>query len=139
MKHIRILEEWRDIKGYLHIKLTKDGTGKRYATHRLVAEAFCPNPENLPCVNHCNERRDDNKAFNLDWVSVKENNNYGEHGKRCAAVHCKKVLCIETGVIYESLREAERLTGFSHGNISQCCNGKSKTCGGYLWEFIEVN
>ena len=49
----------------------------------------------------------------------------------------KKVLCVETGKVYESIREAERLTGVSHSNISKCCIGKLKSAGGFHWQYID--
>ena len=48
----------------------------------------------------------------------------------------KKVLCVETGEIFESVHEAQRKTGISQGNISQVCNGKRKTIGGFHWKFL---
>lgn len=174
MKHIRTLEEWRDIKGYegLYqvsdlgrvkrlagldarghmrqerilkgisrnsykvVNLSKDGKRESFYIHRLVAEAFIPNPDNLPEVNHCNERRDDNKAFNLDWVSAKENMNYGFRTERAIKNRCKKVLCIETNIVYPSTSEAGRQTGINQSGISRCCNGAYKTAGGYHWEYV---
>lgn len=56
-------------------------------------------------------------------------------GKKPA--NCKKVLCVETGEIFESTREAQRMTGIAQGNISAACNGKLKTTGGYHWEYIQ--
>ena len=53
-------------KGYLVVKLCKDGKQKAYKVHRLVADAFIPNPENLPQVNHINEDKTDNRAENLE-------------------------------------------------------------------------
>ncbi len=49
----------------------------------------------------------------------------------------RAVLCVETGITYVSTREAQRLTGADHGDISKCCNGKKKTCGGFHWRFSD--
>lgn len=176
MKHIKTLEEWKDIKGYegiyqvsdlgrvrsldrlsangrrlkgqflkpyksrggyLQVELCKDGKGKPFYVHQLVATAFCPNPDNLPFVNHCNERKDDNKAFNLDWCSAKENNNYGTRNQRALKSIRKRVRCIETGIVYESVSEAAKAIGITQGALSNCLAGRTKTCGGYHWEYIK--
>lgn len=67
--------------GYARVDLSKDGKRKMYCVHRLVAEAFVPNCENKPQVNHIDENRSNNNANNLEWVTNKENCNYGTHNK----------------------------------------------------------
>ena len=62
-------------KGYLKVGLTKDGIRSMFRVHRLVAEAFIPNPDNKPEVDHINGDRKDNRAENLRWMTHKENNN----------------------------------------------------------------
>ncbi len=74
----RVLKPQRDGKGlYLHIGLWKDGKSKPRNIHRLVAEAFIPNPNNLPEVNHKDENKLNNSVSNLEWCDHKYNNNYG--------------------------------------------------------------
>ena len=68
--------------GYLIVKLSKQGKVFQFLVHRLVAEAFVPNPENKPEVNHLNELKNDNRACNLAWVTRKENINYGTRTQR---------------------------------------------------------
>ena len=58
---------------YPMIGLIKDGERKRYLVHRLVAETYIPNPDNLPQVNHINGVRDDNRVENLEWVTASDN------------------------------------------------------------------
>ena len=175
MKHIRTLEEWKDIKGYegiyqvsdlgrvrsldridaaghrrkgkmlkpyknkggyICVVLCKNGQTKGFQIHRLVAEAFIPNPDNLPQVNHCNERRDDNKAFNLEWCDAKYNSNYGTHIERSVAGRNKKVHCIETDTVYESITIAAEAVGRKKAALSNCLRGHTLSCGGFHWEYV---
>lgn len=69
-------------KGYLKINLFKEAKCKSMFVHRLVAQAFIPNPNNFPQVNHKNEKRDDNRVENLEWTDNKENMNFGLHNLR---------------------------------------------------------
>lgn len=64
-----------DIGGYVTVALYKGRLSKTYKVHRLVAEAFIPNPQNLPVVDHINTKRDDNRVENLRWCTYKENCN----------------------------------------------------------------
>ena len=66
-------------KGYLKVSLCKNGEIKYYFIHRLVAEMFIPNPNNLPCVNHKDCNTSNNNVNNLEWVTHKENNSYKNH------------------------------------------------------------
>ena len=71
----KILKNIEDYKGYLEVVLTKNGKRKQFKVHRLVAEAFIPNPENKPCIDHINTIKSDNRVENLRWVTYKENSN----------------------------------------------------------------
>lgn len=113
--------------GYLYVSLYKNGEVKCCRVHRIVAQAFIPNPENKATVNHKNEVRDDNRVCNLEWNTYKENIRYSL---------AKRVMCIETGDIYDSIMEAAEKTGIHYTGISQCCNGKIKTAGGFHWCFV---
>lgn len=70
----KILKQYKSNNGYLVTSLTKNS--KKFLTHRLVAQAFIPNPDSLPCVNHINEVKTDNRVENLEWVTHKENLEY---------------------------------------------------------------
>lgn len=117
------------VKGYLKVSLWKNGEEDWPLVHRLVATAFIPNPEGKPEVDHINGKKTDCRACNLRWVSSIENKNNGQS---------KKVLCVETGIVYISAREAERQTGTNNGNIIKCCKGKYKTTGGYHWQYADL-
>lgn len=81
---VRILKTELSKKGYLRVGLTKDGKQKKYLVHRLVAIAFLDNPNNLPDVNHKNECKTDNRLVNLEWMSRRDNMNYGDRTKKAA-------------------------------------------------------
>lgn len=120
-------------KNYLKVFLA----GKEYSIHRLVATAFIPNPNNLPCVNHKDENPSNNCVSNLEWCSYEYNCNYGHRTNKCIDSLGKTVICIETGKTYKSLREAERDTGTPHDGIAKCCNGVWKYAGGLHWKYGE--
>ena len=77
--------------GYLQITLHKNGEHKNFLVHRLVANAFIPNPKNLPEVNHKDEDKTNCNADNLEWCTRKYNINYGTHNQRSAESRRKKV------------------------------------------------
>lgn len=81
---------------YMHVVLCVDGVRKHKSIHRLVAEAFIPNPENKPTVNHKDENPQNNRIDNLEWATIKEQNCYGTRLKRMAEKQSKAVKCIET-------------------------------------------
>ena len=148
-------------RGYLLICLRKNRKVKYFKVHRLVAQAFIPNPNDLPQVNHKNEIKDDNKVENLEWCDAKYNSNYGTRNKRVveakkgiklseetknkiSEAKSKPVLQIDKNtneVIaeYPSLREVERQLGINNSNVSRCCNNKPhhNTAYGFKWKYKE--
>ena len=125
MRTKKILRTYNQ-NGYLHVHLYKNGHRKNWVVHRLVANAFIPNPENLETVNHIDENKMNNNVNNLEWMSRGDNIRYSNY---------KKVFCIETRQSYNTITEAARQTGINYSSISQCCNGKCKTAGGFHWCF----
>lgn len=125
-------------KGYLVSTLClPDGKKKLCQVHRLVMLTFNPiENSDIMQVNHRNEIKDDNRLDNLEWCTNDYNIHYGTALKRSYEhSHKKKVICVETEVIYKSLTEASKQNGIALSNLSNCCNGKIKTCKGYHWEF----
>lgn len=124
-------------KGYLVVSLSKNSVVRNISIHRLVAEAFIPNPKNLPQVNHLNEDKTDNRIENLEWCDNSYNLNYGTRTIRQSLKCSKPVLCVETNIIYKSISEASRLNPpIRQGNITLCCQGKNGTAGGYHWKYV---
>lgn len=112
--------------------------------HRLVAETFIPNVNNLSQVNHKDENTHNNCVDNLEWVEAKTNNNYGTRTKKAIKnrdikniPHFRKVKCIETEQIYPSISEAARTIGVCDTSISRVCKGERKTCKGFHQEFVD--
>ena len=126
------------VRGYLIVTLCKNGIGRSYYLHRLVSTAFIPNPDNLNCVNHRDENKQNNSAENLEWCTAKENTNYGTRNKRISEKLRKPVLCVELNQIFPSLTEAARQLCLSVENLSRVLAGRSKTAGGYHFEFAET-
>lgn len=131
-KKDKIRKQIKTNKGYLRVGLHKDGATTWEYVHRLVAQAFIPNIDNLPQVNHKDENKENNCVDNLEWCTNKYNCSYGSKTESVS----KKVVCVETGVTYTSTREAERLLGVCHTCISSCCNSRRKTAGGFHWKYV---
>ena len=142
----KILKLRSDKKGYLLVNLYKEGKRKTYKVHRLVAQAFIPNPEDKPEVNHKDEDKTNNKVENLEWVTSKEKCNYRTRNERIAKsqTNDKKRskpiygINIRTNerIEFPSTREAER-SGFDHGHIVDCLKGRNKSHKGYKWFYKE--
>ena len=140
----KILKSGKNKKGYLQVALCKEGKLKTFKVHRLVAEAFIPNPDNKPHLDHINTDRTDNRAENLSWVTHKENCNNPitiENYSKCKLGllnHITKpiVQFTKDGKFvrkWDSMIEVERDLGFCSGYISKCCKGKYKTAYGFKW------
>ena len=120
---------------YVHLCNGKAKT-KLLRVHRLVAEAFIPNPNDLPQVNHKDGNKLNNNVDNLEWVTASENQKHSVEVLH-KQFHTRKVMCIETKEVFNSLKEITEKTGINYKHISCCCKGKRQTTGGYHWKYID--
>ena len=93
--HSKILKYRYDAGGYIRIVLCKNGIQKNFSLHRLVAEHFIPNPNNLPQINHKDENKENNCVDNLEWCTPKYNTNYGTRTQRAANTSKGKTFTLE--------------------------------------------
>jgi len=154
----RFLNPVRLSTGYDRVELFNENGSKQLLVHRIVADAFIPNPSNYPCINHKDEIKHNNHVSNLEWCTYKYNVNYGtcqkkrkehtdyksdtriktaiENGKKCG----KPVKCLDSDKneigVYLSAMDAQRKTGIRNQHIIESCKNKSRRAGGYYWEYI---
>lgn len=117
----RLLKPHISNRGYLRIGLNKDKVIKTVGVHRLVAEAFIPNPDNLPQVDHIDGNKLNNTVENLQWISPSDNTK-----KACKGIirRAKPIVCIETGKVYKTIKEANRELHIPEAVISAIIRGE---------------
>lgn len=118
--------------GYERVNLTKDGKYKQYSLHRLVAQAFIPNPNQLPEINHKNYDKMDNRVDNLEWCDRSYNN---KHKRKRIIQLTKKGTKIR---IWNSVEEIENNLGYKAKIIIRCCNKETYYAYGYSWRFYNM-
>ena len=131
------------------IKLRKNSDGyymvnlsnRTYSVHRLVAQAFIPNPNNFPCVNHKDENRKNNNVENLEWCTHKYNNNYGTRIEKVSKKKYKtiKQYDLEGNFIkeWQSIKEVSETMNICKSGIIACAKGIYKQCKGYIWKYAD--
>ncbi len=154
----KYLKPSRNKNGYMMVELFNEKEGKNKLVHRVVAEAFIPNPNNYPQVNHKDENKLNNNVTNLEWCTAKYNMNYGkaaktrhskiDYSKQIYKDSMKKaydvlkksvIQCDPFGNVinkFKSITEASKNTNISRTNIGRSANGKRKTAGGFIWKFM---
>lgn len=141
----QIMKQWL-CKGYLMVSLRNKGNKSNHLVHRVVAENFIPKIESKKFVNHKDENKLNNAAYNLEWVTTIENNNYGTRNERIAKNQMNRNDCSKPILQFtlngefvkewDSIGEACRC-GFNRKGISCVCRGvpNYNTSGGYIWKF----
>ena len=131
---------------YYRINLHKDKEEYTKMVHQLVAEAFVPNPNNLPCINHKDEDKTNNLPENLEWCTTQYNNTYGHAREklRDAVSHPIEQLTMDGQrvAIFRSARELERLSGGKYfarniTKVANCTTTRYNSVYGYRWRFID--
>lgn len=138
----KVLKPKIGTSGYLEVDLRQNGKHQHCRIHRLVAQAFIPNPNNFPIVNHKDENKLNANVNNLEWCNSKYNSNWGTAIERTVNKKSIKIIQIDKDSnkiinVFASSAEAARKTGIGQGHISSCCTGKRKTTGGYRWKYAE--
>ena len=139
----------RDRKGYFAVDLYENGKRTTERVHILVAEAFVPNPDNKPMINHKDGNKHNNNAENLEWVTHKENcehawknglakPSYGMLGKSNpnGGRKGKRIRIVETGEVFESSLDCEKAIHGNNRHINDCLKGRQRTHRGYHFEYV---
>lgn len=135
----RILKCVKNKEGYLKVGLSKNRKRKTYYIHRLVAQTFLPNPNNLPQVNHKDEDKTNNIVENIEYCNSKYNANYGTRTERIQKPILQFTKSGEFVRRWESITQVRKKLGVNKGNITSCLKGKYKTAGGYIWMYAVIN
>jgi len=126
-------------KGYMRFSLSKGNSDTSTVyLHRAIGEAFIPNPNNYPEINHIDEDKSNNQIENLEWCSIKYNRLYGTRVERSSAKSKRKVVGInikdKSVIILEGIVDCIQ-HGLNKSAVSNCAQGLSKSSGGYRWMY----
>ena len=154
----KILKPQLQNNGYLHIKLSQKDKTKCILVHRLVAQVFIPNPNNLPQVNHINEDKTDNRVENLEWCTQKYNINYGNGiskrvktnkengtykkiGEINSKIRSKSILQFSRDNSFirkwDCIMDVQRELGYDNKQICSCLKNRQKTAKGFKWVYAD--
>lgn len=135
----KVLKGQNNGNGYLHVCLyNKEHKCKLVMIHRLVAKAFIPNPENLPQVNHIDERKHNNHADNLEWITSEDNINHGTHNERVGLNNANRIPIYSVDkngevIYYDSARDAVKY--YYDKGIKMCPSGISQALKGKVFTY----
>lgn len=127
------------LRGYARVDLHKNGVSHTYQVHRLVAEAYIPNPNNYTQVNHKDEIKSHNYINNLEWCDAKYNCNYGNRCKRISEAKSKPIYCSTNNTRYDSAQDASASLGLVNKSINRVASGLRKSLHGYHFVYINKN
>lgn len=135
----QLLISVRNRDGYMRVCLHKDSLQYNKCIHRLVAEAFIPNPNNLPMVNHIDEVKTNNRVDNLEWCDAQYNAIYGTAIQRRLEKYKKKVNQYNKDGVFikqwDSPKDAADCLGIDRFHIYHVCKGERRFAGGYIWRY----
>jgi hypothetical protein len=141
----KILKFSHNHKGYNQVILVKDKKPNNQLVHRLVAQAFIPNPNNLPQVNHKDGNKQNNCVDNLEWITNKDNIKHAkEHNlypKSSERKTCRKVNQYDLNGNFikqwNYIMAIEKELGYDNRCICRCCKNKRPSAYGYKWKYAE--
>ena len=126
--------------GYRIVTLTKNKIEKNVSVHRLVAQAFIPNPNNLPQINHIDGNKMNNNVNNLEWCTQSENMKHA-YINNLEVQKGKKIIQYDIDMniikIWNKMIDAENQLNISHSKISMVCQGKRNKAGGFIWRYYD--
>ena len=134
----KILTPHPDSNGYPSVGLFREGKQFTRRVHRLVAEAFIPNPLNLHDINHKDGNKQNNHKLNLEYCTRSYNmiHSYRVLGQGARATVRNGVLCIETSEVYPTVEAAAKAVGRSSMAIRKCLYGWTRTAAGKHWRDV---
>lgn len=137
-KRNKFMAQRYDDDGYLRVNLRKDGKAYTKHIHRLVAEAYIPNPEGKPQVDHIDEVKTHNWVGNLRWATPGENTRHSVLGrKRTWSNKRRPIYCVELDQVFPTQAEASRKLNINLSALNRVLRGKRETCGNYHWKYYE--
>lgn len=143
-----MLKPYLNTAGYWMVTIKINGEWKKCRVHRLLAEAWIPNPDNKPCIDHINGNRSDNRIENLRWCTYKENSNFAIAHDRLVESHSNQTneqlmktvqqFTLEGELVaeYKSSKEAADAVGCTRNAITKACRNNEKVKG-YVWKYKE--
>lgn len=150
-KNDKILKALLSSRDYLQINLHKNGEMFKYLIHRLVAEAFIPNPNNYPVVNHKDENKQNNCITNLEWCNTEYNNNYGTRIDKVSQNNSFAKIILQYSKENNFIKEWGNTRIAIIGNnffgkdfnkfytikraIQNCCIGERESAYGFKWKY----